>query len=48
MQGKELTHFLTLFKGRFVIHKGGIEGGFKNRQKFESYDANGRRCSSDV
>lgn len=30
VQNKEPEHFLTLFKGKFIIHKGGKASGFKN------------------
>lgn len=30
VQGKEPTHFFTLFKGRMVVHHGGKASGFKN------------------
>ena len=33
VQGKEPNHFLALFKGKFVCHRGGIASGFKNRQE---------------
>ena len=28
VQGKEPAHFLTLFKGRMVVHRGGFDSGF--------------------
>eukprot|EP00300_Choanocystis_sp_HF-7_P015692 c19141_g1_i3.p1 GENE.c19141_g1_i3~~c19141_g1_i3.p1 ORF type:complete len:804 (+),score=216.53 c19141_g1_i3:39-2450(+) len=41
VQGKEPTHFLSLFKGHLVIHQGGIASGFKNRNDSDSYDTDG-------
>eukprot|EP00300_Choanocystis_sp_HF-7_P015690 c19141_g1_i1.p1 GENE.c19141_g1_i1~~c19141_g1_i1.p1 ORF type:complete len:900 (+),score=261.42 c19141_g1_i1:37-2700(+) len=41
VQGKEPTHFLSLFKGRLIIHQGGIASGFKNRNDSDSYDTDG-------
>jgi hypothetical protein len=30
VQGKEPDHFLSLFKGRMIVHAGGKASGFKN------------------
>lgn len=35
-QNKEPDHFLKLFKGKMVIHEGGVDSGFKNRQPTDS------------
>jgi len=32
VQGKEPNHFLSLFKGKFIVHEGGVASGFANRQ----------------
>lgn len=40
-QGKEPKHFLALFKGKMVTHKGGIASGFKNRDDGDSFDTDG-------
>jgi len=41
VQNKEPNHFVTLFKGNLVIHKGGTASGFKNRNEQDSYDTDG-------
>jgi hypothetical protein len=41
VMGKEPNHFLTLFKGRFIVHEGGRASGFKNRDDTDSYDTDG-------
>jgi len=40
-QGKEPTHFLSLFKGRCIIHAGGKASGFKNVAAVDSRDVDG-------
>ncbi|XP_033113783.1 advillin-like isoform X1 [Anneissia japonica] len=38
VQGKEPNHFLQIFKGKLIIHKGGKASGFKNSsEKDKSY-----------
>jgi advillin len=41
VQSKEPNHFLTLFKGKMVVHNGGKASGFKNRADVDSYDTDG-------
>jgi len=41
VMGKEPNHFLCLFKGRMVVHAGGIASAFKNRNEGDSYDTDG-------
>eukprot|EP00002_Diphylleia_rotans_P006181 TRINITY_DN154_c0_g1_i1.p1 TRINITY_DN154_c0_g1~~TRINITY_DN154_c0_g1_i1.p1 ORF type:complete len:804 (-),score=188.33 TRINITY_DN154_c0_g1_i1:762-3173(-) len=41
VQNKEPNHFLTLFKGRMIVHKGGRASGFKNAGEGDSYDTDG-------
>lgn len=41
VQGKEPNHFLTIFKGRMIVHKGGRASGFKNANDVDSYDTDG-------
>jgi hypothetical protein len=41
VQNKEPNHFLTLFKGKMIVHEGGHASGFKNRGDKDSYDADG-------
>jgi hypothetical protein len=36
VQNKEPNHFLTLFKGKMVIHDGGKASGFKNRADIDT------------
>jgi len=43
VQNKEPDHFLALFKGKFIIHKGGRASGFKNSTEKDSYDTDGTR-----
>lgn len=31
-QGKEPDHFLLIFRGQFVVHRGGVASGFANRK----------------
>ncbi len=33
VEGKEPNHFLRLFKGKMVIHTGGVASGFKNKKE---------------
>jgi hypothetical protein len=40
VQGKEPNHFLALFKGKMVVHNGGVDSGFKNVKDKASHDAN--------
>lgn len=41
VQNKEPDHFLNLFKGKFIIHKGGRASGFKNSEQKDEYDTDG-------
>jgi len=41
VQGKEPNHFLCLFKGKMIVHSGGIASAFKNRNDQDSYDTDG-------
>lgn len=41
VQNKEPAHFLTLFKGKMVVHEGGKASGFKNSTEVDSYDTDG-------
>jgi len=41
VQGKEPNHFLTLFKGKMIVHKGGAASGFKNRLDVDSTNQTG-------
>lgn len=41
VQSKEPDHFLALFKGKMVVHQGGIASGFKNVNDKDSYDRDG-------
>jgi len=41
VMGKEPNHFLCLFKGRMVVHAGGMASAFKNRNEGDSYDTDG-------
>jgi len=41
VMNKEPNHFYAIFKGTFVVHTGGIAGGFKNRDEKDSYDTDG-------
>lgn len=33
VEGKEPNHFLRLFKGKMVVHSGGVASGFKNKSE---------------
>jgi hypothetical protein len=39
VQGKEPNHFLLLFKGKFVVHKGGYDSGFNKTGAVVAADA---------
>ena len=39
VQGKEPNHFLSLFKGKFIVHDGGIDSGFKTVKDKTAHDA---------
>jgi villin 1/advillin len=41
VQNKEPDHFLALFKGKMIVHAGGIASGFKNVNDKDSYDTDG-------
>lgn len=41
VQGQEPNHFLALFKGKMVVHEGGIASAFKNKDDKDSYDTDG-------
>jgi hypothetical protein len=41
VQGKEPTHFLTIFKGKMIIYSGGTASAFKNKSDADSYDTDG-------
>jgi advillin len=41
VQGKEPNDFLSLFKGRMVVHEGGVASGFKNKKDADSFDTDG-------
>ena len=43
IQNKEPDHFLLIFKGKMVVHSGGIASGFQNRTDGDSYDVDGTR-----
>jgi len=43
VQNKEPPHFYLIFKGKFVVHQGGIGSGFKNRNEEDSYNLSGKR-----
>jgi len=32
VENKEPDHFLALFKGKFIIHRGGVDSGFKSKE----------------
>ena len=40
VQGKEPNHFLSVFKGKMVVHNGGVDSGFKNVKDKAAHDAN--------
>lgn len=41
VQNKEPQHFLALFKGKMVVHEGGVASGFKNNTDGDSFDTDG-------
>ena len=41
VQGKEPSHFRSLFKGALIIHEGGRASGFHNSQESDTYDTDG-------
>jgi len=41
VQNKEPQHFLALFKGKMVVHEGGVASGFKNVNEGDSFDNDG-------
>ena len=41
VQGKEPGHMRALFKGRMIVHAGGIASGFKNRHDTDTIDNDG-------
>lgn len=41
VMGKEPPHFLSMFKGRMIIHEGGVASGFKNVKDSDSFDTDG-------
>lgn len=41
VQNKEPQHFLALFKGKMVVHEGGVASGFKNTSDSDSFDTDG-------
>lgn len=41
VQNKEPNHFLALFKGRMVVHHGGVASAFKNRSDSATIDLEG-------
>eukprot|EP00733_Pompholyxophrys_punicea_P002028 Pompholyxophrys_punicea_v1_NODE_1312_length_797_cov_15.516173.p1 type:complete len:124 gc:universal NODE_1312_length_797_cov_15.516173:196-567(+) len=43
VQNKEPDHFLCLFKGKFIIHRGGKASGFKNLNAKDEFDTSGTR-----
>jgi hypothetical protein len=40
-QGKEPSHFRSLFKGSMIIHEGGRHSGFSNSTEEDTYDTDG-------
>lgn len=42
VQGKEPAHFFDLFKGRVVVHMGGVASGFKNVKDADNIDTDGK------
>ena len=40
-QGKEPSHFRSLFKGSMIIHEGGRASGFSNSTEEDTYDTDG-------
>ena len=43
VQNKEPDQFLLIFKGKMVVHSGGIPSGFKNRKDKDSRDTDSPR-----
>ena len=41
VQGQEPAHFRSLFKGKMVVHSGGIPSGFKNSTEEDTTDKDG-------
>lgn len=41
VQGKEPGHFVGVFKGKMIVHTGGMASGFKNRADSDSFDTDG-------
>ena len=41
VMGKEPDEFLALFRGRMVVHQGGVASGFKNKNDSDSFDTDG-------
>lgn len=41
VQNKEPQHFLALFKGKMVVHEGGVASGFQNKNDTDSFDTDG-------
>lgn len=41
VQNKEPKHFLALFKGRMIVHEGGVASGFKNVKAEDTFDTDG-------
>lgn len=41
VQGKEPSHFRSLFKGSMVVHEGGRASSFNNSKETDSYDTDG-------
>jgi len=41
VMGKEPSHFLSMFKGRMIVHQGGVASGFKNRDDKDTFDTDG-------
>jgi len=41
VQGREPNHFLTLFKGRMIVHQGGVPSAFNNRKETTNVNESG-------
>lgn len=41
VQNKEPNHFLSLFKGKMVVHEGGVPSAFKNRNETSNVSVDG-------
>lgn len=41
VMGKEPAHFLTMFKGRMIVHHGGVASGFKSMNESDTFDTDG-------